>query len=124
MKINSFLCKKKFYCINQGFIENKEKAIDCIVREILEETGFKLNKKIFKKITTIYPMQSLISSKMCIFHTKLIDNDIKEKRKVFHETNSSHIKFYERQKIIQMLKKPSNFDLITYSALTYFIFSK
>ena len=124
MKIQSPILKKGLYSLVQGFCNLKENISQTTKREVLEETGININLKNFKYLCHIYPMQSLIDSKLAIFSTKLKsinDYNLKERTQ---EIGSGKLYFFSFADVKKMLKKPNTFDLISFSALTYFLFIK
>ena len=122
MKIYSPITKKFFYSIVQGFTEPNETAKDSIKREVQEEAGFKFKKKNFKKLCELYPIQSLIKSKLAVYKVDFNNQDKNFPKKIISEIGVGRLNFFKIKKIIQMIKKPQTFDLISYSALTYFLF--
>ncbi len=122
MKIYSPIAKTYFYSLIQGFTNYKESIWDAVKREVSEETGINEKKKNFKMICGIYPIQSLIKSKLAIFKLKLKTINKKNFKKVKTEIGVGKLYFFELKKLKKMLKKPNSFDLISFSALTYFLF--
>jgi 8-oxo-dGTP pyrophosphatase MutT (NUDIX family) len=122
MKTYSPIVRKFFFSLPQGFTNYNENIKHAIKREVLEETGIKLEKKELIKICEIYPIQSLIKSKLAVFYSKTKFHKKLKKEEISEEIGTGKLFFFTFQEIKKMLKKTNNFDLITFSALSYFLF--
>jgi len=122
MKIYSPIAKRYFYALAQGFSNHNEDVKLSIKREVLEEIGINFQKKDFKKICEFYPIHSLIKTKLAVFEAKLRSQDKDYSKNVVEEIGVGKLNFFNVRKLKNMLKKSNNFDLISYSALCYFLF--
>ncbi len=124
MDVYSPISKKKIFSLVQGFCNKNENSINAIRREILEETGINVRKQDIKYLNKIFPMHSLINAKLACFHVqlkKINNSDFKRREK---EIGSGKINFYNISQIKKMLKKPYNFDLISYALISYFLIER
>ena len=124
MKIQSPILQKSLYSLVQGFCNSKENIFQSVKREVLEETGMSISLKKFNYLCHVLPMQSLIDSKLAIFSTKLGSKSDYNYMKRIHEIGSGKLYFFSYTDVKKMLKKPNAFDLISFSALSYFLFLK
>ncbi len=122
MKIYSPIAKRYFYALAQGFSNHNEDVKLSIKREVLEEIGINFQKKDFKKICEFYPIHSLIKTKLAVFVAKLRSQDKDYSKNVVKEIGVGKLNFFEIKTLKKMLKKSNSFDLISYSALCYFLF--
>ena len=121
MKVQSPLHKRNFFSLVQGFCDHKENSLKAIKREVLEETGISTNAKNFKYHSYIYPMHSLIRSKLAIYSVRLNSTHDTKGLKKINEIGVGEINFFDFSKVKKMLKEPFLFDLITFSALNYYL---
>lgn len=124
MDVYSPISKKKILSVVQGFCNKNESCIDAITREILEETGINVRKQHIKYLNKIFPMHSLINAKIACFHLQLKNIDSSDFKKRKKEIGSGKINFYNISQIRKMLKKPYNFDLISYALISYFLIER
>jgi len=118
MRVYSPITKKYIYSIPQGFVEKNENIRRAVIREVFEETGYKFNDKLYKKKYFIYPMHSLINSKLAVFEVNIkSEKSFELKNKVQTEIGVGKVKFYKKKKVKKLLKKPHNFDLITLAVI-------
>ena len=122
MKSYSPIAKKDFFSLPQGFTNSNENIKIAVIREVLEETGINLKKQNLKKLCEFYPIQSLIKTKLAIFFSRIKINNKNFSKNVVDEIGVGKLIFFEAAKLKKMLKKSNNFDLISYSALCYYLF--
>lgn len=121
MKVFSPIVKKYFYSLPQGFTNFNEDIKTAIKREVLEETGIKINAKHMVKICEFYPMQSLIKSKLAVFYSKLSIKPPFSGSQILDEIGVGKLFFFKIDNLKKMLRKSNKFDLITFCSLSYFI---
>ncbi len=59
--------------IPAGGIEEKEDAKDCAIREVEEETGYRVNK--LEHISTFYATPGVSSERMYLYYGEVLEND-------------------------------------------------
>ena len=124
MKVYSPILKQYLYSLVQGFCDKNETSSVAIKREILEETGLKIDKKNIRYLCKILPMHSLVKSKLAIYFASLKNLDSSNFRLRQKEVGTGKIYFFNLKKIKKMLEKPHTFDLISYAAISYFLIMK
>lgn len=120
MKVYSPILKKRLFSLVQGFCDKNEDPLNSIKREILEETGINVDKKNINYLNKIFPMHSLVKSQLAIYNVNLRSYNPADLKKRVQEIGTGKINFYNFQEIKKMLKKPYDFDIISYTAIVYY----
>jgi NADH pyrophosphatase NudC (nudix superfamily) len=124
MLIFNPIINKKYFSIIQGFLEKKETPINSIQREIEEETGLILDKSQINVLCSFYPFPSLIDTKMISYTTLVDKKTLYNKKLIRDEIGMNKIKFYKKERVLELMKNINHFDMISYVVLSYFFFQK
>tara|TARA_B000000475_G_C15931283_1_gene420882 strand:- start:23 stop:640 length:618 start_codon:yes stop_codon:yes gene_type:complete len=124
MKYHNYIHKKKMYVLPGGFINKNENSKKAAQRELLEETGYKVNISDLVNIGKLAPVPALINANIVFFFTKKLKK-LKEIKNDQHEHGSGKITFINISKFKQILKNSSNIDSLTASCgLRFFLYDK
>jgi ADP-ribose pyrophosphatase len=67
VEVFRFPLRKNMIEVPRGYAQENETAIDCAMREVLEETGYRISREQLVKIGSLHPNSGILSSAVGIF---------------------------------------------------------
>lgn len=112
MSYYNYIHKKFFLNFPGGFIDKNETAKHAAVRELYEETGYRVSQKKLKLLGNMPPVPTLINTSI-VFYSVEVNEDTKKFDSSNHEHGIGKINFFSKSKFKSTMRNKNNLDCIS-----------